>query len=296
MRNTKKNRETAEKLRAAIVAECEKTYGKKIGTNAKFFDWALKTMPQPNWGKNWALCSHNEYIYDYGWTTIATCYYTGKKPSKNSIGRFCEHFEKVSEKDLRSLININYEKLPSVIARNEWEKGVEALEEKKKKSKQAEKEMKLDFDGEISIKEIANKFANYYVDWKRTKISFHERCGANSHKRVPEMSINIKPSRIERFANGSFTYVYNEKEFNEKMANAKHTPKISDEQIAFARKNGIIAMGRKTCIILAYSWKGTDSYWTSSARHYDFNILTKKGAFKKEVLLLKKIRDTKKYI
>lgn len=285
MRNTKKNRETEQKLLDAIKTECEKVYGKKIGRNAACYSGNYKNM---------ATCSHNRF--DCMTDCIRTyidCYYVGKKPN---IGLRYDSYTKITQKQMDALKTIKYDDLSSVKAYNEWQKGVEALEEKKKKVKQAEKEMKLDFDGEISVKEIVNKFANYYVDWKRTKISFHERCGANAHKRVPEMSINIKPSRIEHFANGSFTYVYNEKEFNEKMANAKHTPKISDEQIAFARKNGIIAMRRKTCIVLAYNWKGTDNYWTSSARHYDFNILTKKDAFKKEVLLLKKIRDTKKYI
>ena len=79
MRNTKKNRETEKQLRMAINTECERVYGKKIGTNAAKFDWDLRLMPQPNCGNNWAYVSWNDFDcigFDKQYFSIfCQCYY-----------------------------------------------------------------------------------------------------------------------------------------------------------------------------------------------------------------------------
>lgn len=209
-------------LRMAIKTECEKVYGKKIGTNAAKFNWDLRLMPQPNFGKNWAYVSWNDFdcmidaIRTYG-----TCYYVGKKPTKNTVGRTCDDFIAVTEKQLNALKTIKYDSLQSVKNLLDWKNGMDEKERKNKERKQAEKEMQLDFDGEITAKEIADRFPNYYTNVKRTKISFHETVGSNRYKIAPVFSINIKPARIETKANGWFMRVYNKKEFETKIKAAK---------------------------------------------------------------------------
>lgn len=225
MRNTKKNREMEKQLIMAIKTECEKVYGKKIGMNASRFNWDLRLMPQPNWGKNWAYVSWNDFdcmidaIRTYG-----TCYYTGKKPTKNTVGRTCDEFVKVSEKELNALQTIKYDSLQSVNDFIDWKNGVNDKERKDKERKQAEKVMKLDFDGEITLKEINDKYNKkdlYYINAKETKISFHKKTDSCHYLRVPEFSINIKTARKDYNKNGWFMRVYNKKEFETKIKAVK---------------------------------------------------------------------------
>lgn len=154
---------------------------------------------------------------------------------------------------------LNYSPVYYKGAYYEWKNpGDKDYFKKLEQVKQAEKELKLDFDGEISVKEIANKFANYYVNCKRTKIKFHKRTAPDRYCGIPEMSINIKPSRIERFANGSITYVYNEKEFNEKMAKAKPINHTLDKVIKddLYNKYHIIVFEKNKYFCVGMSYKG----------------------------------------
>lgn len=218
MRNTKKNREIRKNFMTAIKTECEKVYGKKIGTNASKFDWDLRFMPQPNYGENWAYVSWNDFdcmidaIRTYG-----TCYYVGKKPTIGTVGRTCDDFVKVSEKELKALKTIKYENLESVKNLMDWENGINTKERKNAEMKSKLNKMALDFGGEITLKEIKDRFSNYYVNSKKTKISFHKRADATHYYRKPEFSINIKPARKDEKANGWYMEVYNKSEFESKI-------------------------------------------------------------------------------
>ena len=264
MRNTKKNRETEKQLRMAIKTECEKVYGTKIGTNAANFNWDLRLMPQPNFGTNWAYVSWNDFdgmidaIRTYG-----TCYYTGKKPSDKTVSRTCDYFVKVTEKQLKALITIKYDSLQSVKNLLDWKNGLNDKERKQKERKQKAKEMQLDFDGEITLKEINDKYGkDYYVNDKNTQISFHKRIDTRYHEKVPEFTIKIKPARKDYNEKGWFMCVYNKAEFEEAMKHAVKKIEVSEDLIKYALSFGVtINANKKNEFELRYSCDGTNNRW-----------------------------------
>lgn len=264
MRNTKKNREIRKNFMIDIKTECEKVYGKKIGTNASKFDWDLRFMPQPNYGENWAYVSWNDFdcmidaIRTYG-----TCYYVGKKPTIGTVGRTCDDFVKVSEKELKALKTIKYENLESVKNLMDWENGVNAKERKNAEMKSKMSRMALDFDGEITIKEIKEQFGKeYYVNDKKSMISFHKRIDSKYYNNVPEFTIKIKPARKDYDENGWYMCVYNKAEFDEAMKHAVKTIVVPEDLIKYALSFGVtINANKKNEYELRYSYNGTNDRW-----------------------------------
>lgn len=248
----------------AIKTECVKVYGTKIGTNAAKFNWDLRLMPQPNFGKNWAYVSWNDFdgmidaIRTYG-----TCYYTGKKPSKDTVARTCDYFVKVSKKELEALMTIKYDSLQSVKNLLDWKNGLNDKERKQKERKQKAKEMQLDFDGEITLKEINDKYGkDYYVNDKNTQISFHKRTDAHHYASVPEFTIKIKPARKDYNDKGWFMCVYNKAEFEEAMKHAVKKIEVSDDLIKYALSFGVtINANKRNEFELRYSYDGTNNRW-----------------------------------
>ena len=132
--------------------------------------------------------------------------------------------------------------------------------------KKKEKEMKLDFDGEITLKEINEKYGkDYYVNDKNTQISFHKRTGSNYHERVPEFTIKIKPSRKDYDKNGWFMCVYNKAEFEEAMKHAVKKITVPEDLIKYALSFGVtINANKKNEYELRYSCNGTNNRWYTS--------------------------------
>lgn len=231
---------------------------KAISNDSKFVNLIVAWMEYSKYvGKSFVNFSHSNYD---DWDSAIT-FYCGKKPKKldNCYFYGCH---KVSKNVLEFLKNYKEDNLKSKKEMDEWWIGLQDKANKKEQVKQREKNAQLDFDGEITLKEISEQYKDYYVNDMRTKITFHKRVGANHHKSVPEFTINIKPARKDYNDNGWYMNVYNKVEFEEAMKNAVKKIEISEDLINYAISMGVtINANKRNEIELRYSYDGTNNYW-----------------------------------
>lgn len=208
-------------------------------------------------GKNFINFSAANYD---DWDSAIT-FYCGEKP-KDLDKCYFEGSYKVSKNMLEFLKNYNKNNLKSKKEMDEWWDGLKDKANKKEQVKQKEKIAQLDFDGEITLKEICDQYKDLYVDSKKSKITFHKICGPNHYKSVPEFTINIKPARKDYYDDGSYMCVYNKAEFEEAMKNAVKKIEISEDLIGYALSFGVtINANKRNEIELRYSCDGTNHYW-----------------------------------
>lgn len=208
-------------------------------------------------GKNFVNFSDSNYD---DWDSAIT-FYCGKKPKDLEYCYF-QGSHKVSKETLEFLKNYDENNLKSKKEMNEWWAGLVDKANKKEQVKQREKNAKLDFDGEITLKEISEQYKDMYVNSMKSKISFHKRSGSNSYKSVPEFTIKIKPARKDYNDNGWYMEVYNKAEFEEAMKNAVKKIEISEDLIEYALSMGVtINTNKKNEYELRYSYDGTNNRW-----------------------------------
>ena len=208
-------------------------------------------------GNNFINFSHSNYD---DWDSAIT-FYCGKKPKKLENCYFYD-CHKVSKNMLEFLKNYKEDNLEAKKEMNEWWAGLNDKANKKEQVKKREKIAQLDFDGEITLKEICDQYKDLYVDSKKSKITFHKRCGSNHYKSVPEFTINIKPARKDYNDNGSYMEVYNKAEFEEAMKHAVKKIEISDDLVEYALSMGVtLNANKKNEYELRYSCDGTNNRW-----------------------------------
>lgn len=213
-------------------------------------------------GKTFINFSHSNYD---DWDSAITFYY-GKKPKKLDNCYFYDCY-KVSKNMLEFLKNYKENNLKSKKEMDEWWIGLQDKANKKEQIKQREKNAQLDFDGEITLKEICEQYKDLYVKSMKSKITFHKKCGSNRYKSVPEFTINIKPARKDYNDNGWYMEVYNKAEFEEAMKNAVKKIEISEDLVKYALSMGVtINANKRNEIELRYSYNGTNNCWYTSYR------------------------------
>ena len=194
----------------------------------------------------------------------AITFYCGKKPKDLEYCYFQGSY-KVSKEMLEFLKNYDENNLESKNEMNEWWAGLIDKANKKEQAKQREKNAKLDFDGEITLKEISDQYKDMYVKSMKSKISFHKRTDSNRYKSVPEFTIKIKPARKDYNDNGCYMEVYNKAEFEEAMKHAVKKIEISEDLVKYALSMGVtINANKRNEIELRYSYDGTNNCWYTS--------------------------------
>lgn len=208
-------------------------------------------------GKTFINFYHSNYD---DWDSDITFYY-GKKPKKLDNCYFYDCY-KVSKNMLEFLKNYKENNLKSKKEMDEWWIGLQDKANKKEQVKQREKIAQLDFDGEITLKEISEQYKDMYVKSMNSKITFHKRIDSNHYESVPEFTINIKPARKDYNDNGWYMEVYNKAEFEEAIKNAVKKIEISDDLIEYALSFGVtINANKRNEIELRYSYNGTNNRW-----------------------------------
>ena len=191
----------------------------------------------------------------------AITFYCGKKP-KDLKNCYFQGSYKVSKEMLEFLKNYDENNLKSKKEMNEWWAGLVDKANKKEQVKQREKIAQLDFDGEITLKEICEQYKDMYVKSMKSKISFHKRTDSNHYKSVPEFTINIKPASKYYNDNGWYMEVYNKAEFEEAMKHAVKKIEISEDLINYALSFGVtINANKRNEIELRYSYNETNNRW-----------------------------------
>ena len=197
------------------------------------------------------------------WDSCIT-FYCGKKPKDIENCYFYGSY-KVTKNILEFLKNYKEDNLESKKEMNEWWIGMQDKANKKEQVKNREKNAKLDFDGEITLKEISEQYKDMYVNSMKSKISFHKRTDSNHYKSVPEFTIKIKPARKDYNDNGWYMEVYNKAEFEEAMKHAVKKIEISEDLIKYALSMGVtINANKKNEYELRYSYDGTNNRWYTS--------------------------------
>ena len=257
VRITKKINEIISQYKAKIRAEKLTTVNviTKDGKLAKeIVNWIdyNKTV-----GNNFVNFSHSNYD---DWDDAIT-FYCGKKPKDLEHCYFHGSYN-VSKEMLEFLKNYREGNLESRKEMDKWWEGLVDKANKKEQVKQREKNAKLDFDGEITLKEISEQYKDMYVNSMKSKISFHKRTDSNHHESVPEFTIKIKPARKDYNDNGWYMEVYNKAELEEAMKNAVKKIEISDDLVKYALSMGVtINANKRNEIELRYSYDGTNNYW-----------------------------------
>ena len=257
VRMTKKIKEVISKYNTMIRAEKLTTVNviTKDGKLAKeIVNWMdyNKTV-----GKNFVNFSESNYD---DWDCAIT-FYCGKKP-KDLEHCYFQGSYKVSKEMLEFLKNYDENNLKSKKEMNEWWAGLVDKANKKEQVKKREKIAKLDFDGEITLKEISEQYKDMYVKSMKSKISFHKRTDSNHYKSVPEFTIKIKPARKDYNDNRWYMEVYNKAEFEEAMKHAVKKIEISEDLVKYALSMGVtINANKKNEYELRYSCDGTNNRW-----------------------------------
>ena len=254
---TKKVKEIINKYKTMIRIEKTKAVESLIN-DTEMVDRIVNWMDYSKTvGKTFINFSHSNYD---DWDSAITFYY-GKKPKKLDSCYFYDCY-KVSKNMLEFLKNYKEDNLESKKEMDEWWIGLQDKANKKEQVKQREKIAQLDFDGEITLKEISEQYKDMYVKSMKSKITFHKRCGSNHYKSVPEFTINIKPARKDYNDNGCYMKVYNKAEFEEAMKNAVKKIEISEDLIEYALSMGVtINANKKNEYELRYSYDGTNNRW-----------------------------------
>lgn len=257
IRMTKKINEIISQYKAKIRTEKLQALN-AISNDSKLVERIANWMDyRKTVGKTFINFSHSNYD---DWDSDITFYY-GKKPKKLDN---CYYYDcyKVSKNMIEFLKNYKENNLKSKKEMDEWWNGLQDKANKKEQVKKREKIAQLDFDGEITLKEICDQYKDMYVDSKKSKITFHKRCGSNHYKSVPEFTINIKPARKDYNDNGSYMEVYNKAEFEEAMKHAVKKIEISEDLIEYALSIGVtINANKRNEIELRYSCDGTNNRW-----------------------------------
>lgn len=257
VRMTKKINEIISQYKAKIRTEKLQALN-TISNDSKLVERIVNWMDyRKTVGKTFINFSHSNYD---DWDSAITFYY-GKKPKKLDNCYLYDCY-KVSKNMIEFLKNYKEDNLKSKKEMDEWWAGLNDKANKKELAKNREKIAQLDFDGEITLKEICDQYKDMYVDSKKSKISFHKRCGSNHYNSVPEFTINIKPARKDYNDNGWYMEVYNKAEFEEAMKNAVKKIEISDDLIEYALSMGVtINANKRNEIELRYSCDGTNHRW-----------------------------------
>ena len=257
VRMTKKVKEIINKYNTMI--RIEKTKAVKALTNdtemvERIVNWMDRNKHVED---DFVNFSHSNYD---DWDSAIT-FYCGKKPKKLDNCYFYDCY-KVSKNMLEFLKNYKEDNLEAKKEMNEWWIGMQDKANKKEQVKNREKNAKLDFDGEITLKEISEQYKDMYVKSMKSKISFHKRIDANYFKSVPEFTIKIKPARKDYNDNGWYMEVYNKAEFEEAMKHAVKKIEISDDLVEYALSMGVtINANKKNEVELRYSCDGTNNRW-----------------------------------
>ena len=260
VRMTKKIKEVISKYNTMIRAE-KLTTVNAITNDSKLAKEIVGWMDyHKTVGNNFVNFSASSYD---DWDSAIT-FYCGKKP-KDLEHCYFQGSHKVSKEMLEFLKNYKEDNLESKKEMNEWWDGLVDKANKKEQVKQREKNAKLDFDGEITLKEISEQYKDMYVDSKKSKISFHKRTDSNHHESVPEFTIKIKPARKDYNDNGWYMEVYNKAEFEEAMKHAVKKIEIPDDLVEYALSMGVtINANMRNEIELRYSYDGTNNCWYTS--------------------------------
>lgn len=260
VRMTKKVKEIINKYNTMIRIEKLKTV-EALTNDTEMVERIVNWMDyRKTVGKTFINFSHSNYD---DWDSCITFYY-GKKPKDLENCYFYDCY-KVSKNMLEFLKNYKEDNLEAKKEMNEWWIGMQDKANKKEQVKNREKNAKLDFDGEITLKEISEQYKDMYVKSMKSKISFHKRTDSNHYKSVPEFTIKIKPARKDYNDNGWYMEVYNKAEFEEAMKHAVKKIEISDDLIKYALSMGVtINANKKNEYELRYSYDGTNHCWYTS--------------------------------
>lgn len=253
VRKTKKINEIISKYKMMIRAEKLTT----VNAITKDSKLAKKIV-------EWLDCSKHvekDYVnfssssYD-DWDCSIT-FYCGKKPKDLQYCYFQGSY-KVSKEMFAFLKNYNENDLNAKKEMTTWWNGLVDLANKKEQAKKMKKDMQLDFDGEITLKEIREQHKDLYVVMNKSKLSFHKITDANHYKSVPEFTLKIKPVNY-------YEGVYNKAEFDEAMKHAVRTIEVPNDLIKYALSYGVtINANKKNEYVLRYSYDGTNNRWYTS--------------------------------
>lgn len=250
VRKTKKINETISNYKTMIRIEKLTT----VNALTKNSELAEKIVGWMDYHKTIEKNCVNFSASNYDDWDSAITFYCGKKPKDLKYCYF-QGSHKVSKETLEFLKNYDENNLSAKKEMNEWWAGMVDKANKKEQSKKNEKVAQLDFDGEITIKEIREQHKDMYVKQMKSKISFHKRTDANHYKSVPEFTIKIKPINY-------YEGLYNKAEFEEAMKHAVDTITVSDDLIKYALSFGVtINANKKNEFVLRYSYDGTNNRW-----------------------------------
>lgn len=257
VRMTKKVKEIINKYNTMIRIE-KLTAVNALTKNSELSERIVNWMDRnKHVGYDCVTFSHDNYD---DWNSCIT-FYCGKKPKDLKNCYFYGSY-KVTKNILEFLKNYNEDNLESKKEMNEWLAGLQDKANKKEQVKNREKIAKLDFDGEITLKEISEQYKDMYVKSMNSKISFHKRTDSNHYEGVPEFTIKIKPASKYYNDNGWYMEVYNKAEFEEAMKHAVKKIEISDDLIEYALSMGVtINANKKNEYELRYSYNGTNNHW-----------------------------------
>lgn len=250
VRMTKKINETISKFKTMIRAEKLTTVSalaKNSELAEKIVEWMDSHKHVENNCVNFSASNYDD------WDSSIT-FYCGKKPKDLQYCYFQGSY-KVSKDMLEYLKNYDENNLAAKKEMNDWWIGLQDKANKKEQSKKREKVAKLDFDGEITIKEIREQYKDMYVKMMKSKLSFHKRIDAHYHSSVPEFTIKIKPVNY-------YEGIFNKAEFEEAMKHAVKKIVVSENLIKYALSMGVtINANKKNEFELRYSYNGTNNRW-----------------------------------
>lgn len=250
VRMTKKINETISKFKTMIRAEKLTTVSalaKNSELAEKIVEWMDSHKHVENNCVNFSASNYDD------WDSSIT-FYCGKKPKDLQYCYFQGSY-KVSKDMLEYLKNYDENDLAAKKEMNDWWIGLQDKANKKEQSKKREKVAKLDFDGEITIKEIREQYKDMYVKMMKSKLSFHKRIDAHYHSSVPEFTIKIKPVNY-------YEGIFNKAEFEEAMKHAVKKIVVSENLIKYALSMGVtINANKKNEFELRYSYNGTNNRW-----------------------------------
>ena len=250
VRMTKKIKETISQYNAKIIAEKFAT----VNAIAKNSELAKTIVGWMDYNKHVENNCVNFSAYNYDDWDSAITFYCGKKP-KDLDNCYYQGSVKVSKEMLEFLKNYNENDLAAKKEMNEWWNGLQDKANKKEQSKNKEKVAKLDFDGEITLKEIREQYKDLYIKMKKSKLSFHKRTDAHHYSSVPEFTIKIKPVNY-------YEELYNKAEFEEAIKHAVKTIEVPEDLIKYALSFGVtINANKRNGFELRYSYDGTNNRW-----------------------------------
>lgn len=201
-----------DEYKARILAELKKATGVDMSDYSLFY-------PTQKACETLQLCIHphssKEYveIMKLGYL----CYYY---PDDLFCPVYHKPYKVISRKRFDNLYHSVYhpeEILPSLYEWNNLVREQIQLDLKKYKNQKELAEMQLEFDDSITLGEIRKEFSGLYVTYRKTKLSFHQWANTEMTRywTNPKFTIKIKPVKMDSIYIDQ--YVYNKKEFNQKL-------------------------------------------------------------------------------